>query len=207
MAPETQTPGTPGTSLKLLPGALAFAGDCARCDYSVLQRASAVVPPTGCKHCRAPEQVRVLPVPQQGCDMPPQAVHMSGALPAPAAQFRFAPQPLFVPLEQQRWLAPPQASQIIDVPEAPPAPPAPPAPLVCLTQAPPVWQMSPAQHAPFSAPQFEHMRGAFPGGFSQARPVAQVLLSQQICVFAPHGVHMPAPPPLVSQTMLAPHSD
>ena len=61
-----------------------------------------MVPPTGCRHCRLPEQVRLLPLPQQGWLMPPQAVHMSGAVPAPAAQVRFAPQPLLVPLEQQR---------------------------------------------------------------------------------------------------------
>src|SRR3569623_1276333 len=66
--------------------------------------------------------------------------------------------------------------------------------------------MLPAQQAAFSAPQVEQVRGALPGGFWQARPVPQVSLSQQTCVSAPHGVHMPAPPPLVSHSRLAPHS-
>ena len=54
-------------------------------------------------------------------------------------------------------------------------------------QTAPLWQMSPAQHAIPTAPQFMHTLGAVPGGFAQPSPALQTLPGQQFCPSPPHG--------------------
>jgi hypothetical protein len=148
-----------------------------------------------------PLHVRLVPVPQQGWLMAPQAVHIAGAPPPTAVQLKLAPQVPFPWPGQQASFAPPHASHLFEA-GAPPAPPAPP----LATHALPAWQMSPGQQAPPTVPHIMQVRGAPPPGLAQPSPVPHVFPPQHTWETPPQGVHVPAPKSWVLQRRLAPHS-
>jgi hypothetical protein len=135
--------------------------------------------------------VATVPEPQQGWPIAPQAEQVSGPvvwLTQEKPVLQVPPLPVRL-LPQQRWVAPPQATQLL------PASPAP------VAQVPPLrhW-LVPSQQAALSAPQAVHIAGvAAPGGFAQPRPVLQVLLAQHASPLPPQASQRLAPPSVAWQ--------